>query len=119
MKITPIAKRELPCPYGTKHYRITLTHNGHSHTFEYSRGSARGGLPTYMEVMQSLLMDAQSVEDCDGLLEFVYQFGLDLSTPQGRKHATYAYEGCQATFAWLHTAYSPEELATMYEELDQ
>lgn len=121
MEITPITRRKLPRAHakGVKHYRITLTHNGLSHTIEYSRGSAHGGLPTYMEVMQSLLMDAQSVEDCDGLLEFVYQFDLDLSTPQARKYATYAYESCVATRKWLTASHTPEEIATLYEGLDQ
>lgn len=55
------------------HYKVTLRHKGRQMTVRYSKGIAHTTPPSTKEVLESLLMDLNCVQD--GLEEFVDSLG--------------------------------------------
>ena len=72
-------------------YRITLTHNGHSMSFDYWQGVAIKTQPDRKAVLECVLTDAQAAGD--SFEDFCNNFGYDLDS---RTHYA-TFLACQRT----------------------
>lgn len=103
METEAIAKRtDLPKPFGTRHWRITLKRNGIEEVVFFSQGSAFTVPPTTLEILDSLLMDYRTAED--SYEWFCRDFG-------------YNYDDLEARAIWEACKRNSEKLDRLFEDV--
>lgn len=98
---------------GASHWTVTLARRGESMRAPYSMGSAHTGQPDMVDVLGSLLLDA----NCAGesFADFCAELGMDTDTAEDRSKADRAYNACKRAADGLARLFTPAELDDLRE----
>lgn len=80
------------------HYKVVLKRNGAQWTVKYSMGLALKGGPNKLDVLASLVIDAQSYVNARNLDDFLYGYGYDRYDEVQLKRGMAAYSACQKAY---------------------
>jgi hypothetical protein len=98
-----------------RHYKVTLRRAGKKMTVFFSKGSGHEGrAPAVGEVLESLALDAASIDSTSGFEDWAREFGFEVDDPSdpAYKRAKRSYAATQREKAKLETF-----LGDLYEDL--
>lgn len=95
------------------HWRVTIRRGRNSLRVCYSMGSAHRGRPRDLDILFSILSDANGVEDMD-FEEWAAEYGCDTDSRKAER----TYKACKRTAAGLARLFAADELEDLRELLE-
>lgn len=100
----------------TNTYSVTIRYNGKQYTTTYTCSCHE--VVKKINVLDCLLMDADSYDMYDCIEDFASEMGWDWDCPADRKKVTEVWNSCRKTSKALHRMFTTEELEDLYNEIN-
>lgn len=100
----------------TNTYKVTIRYNGHQYSTTYTCNCRE--IVKKINVLDCLLMDADSYDCYDCIEDFASEFGYDLYTYEDRKQANEVWNGCKRTSKALHRMFTTDEIMELVDDIN-
>lgn len=101
-------------------YKVVIKYNGKQYTTTYQCNAKQ--TPKEKDIIECLLLDADSFDNTNGIEDFANEFGYELYDDYSygyNKETERIYKACERTSKAIHRMFTDEEMEMIYEEVNR